>query len=571
MTAERQGRFRLLLSAAIILYLLVVLAAFDTPLVTRLYYLRQDAIGGAVLVLTLAGVALWPARQGSGTAFATMPSARAVLLAAAGLTVLLWAGTHWVMLDYPLTRDELMANFDAAIYAGSRLAEPVAPEWRDVLPALVPAFALPVEGNAAVVSNYLPTNALMRAAFATFGRADLLNPLLAGAGLVAMWDAARRVFADCPQAVWMVLAGYVLSAQVLATAMTPYAMTGHLALNAAWLALFLRDRPWSHAAAMAVGAWATGLHQIVFHPLFAGPVILTLLARRRWLLFGLYSLVYAAILLAWMRYPGVVLDSVGVAGAAGSGAGVGGGSAGSFLADRVLPLLAAFQSSSFVFMGYNLLRFFVWNAGFVLPLLLWSIRPAVRGNKLALALLASLAGTTLAATVLLAYQGHGWGYRYWHGEIPAILMLCGFGFRAWQERSPAAAAGAARMLGAVSAVLIVFLLVSANRFVAPYAALSERIARQPAELVILETEAPQSAIDQVRNRPDFSNRPLILSSGDLDMRQVRALCRRGSVTFLRKDSFTLMPFGADPGFRDDPYRNMARYLRAQPCWREAAS
>ena len=192
----------------------------------------------------------------------------------------------------------------------------------------------------------------------------------------------------------------------------------------------------------------------------------------------------------------------------------------------------------------------------------------LRGDALALALLVSVAATATAMLVLLAYQGHGWGYRYLHGAVPAVLVLCGFGYRAWHQRAPGQAARSSLFLAGVSAVLVVFLLVSANRFVAPYAALTQLIDRQTADFVILETEPPGSAIDQVRNDPDFANRPLTLSSVDLDMAQVRELCGRGTVTFLRKSAFALMPFGTDPGYASEPYVEMERYLAGQRCWRE---
>ena len=81
----------------------------------------------------------------------------------------------------------------------------------------------------------------------------------------------------------------VCSSQFLITAMTPYAMTAHLALNMIWLWLFLRDTRGAHALAAGVAFVACGLHQVVFHPLFAAPFILSLLRARRWKLAGDYG------------------------------------------------------------------------------------------------------------------------------------------------------------------------------------------------------------------------------------------------------------------------------------------
>lgn len=549
--------------AAFVAYLVLILAFLGDPLVTRVYYLRQDWIGGVVLVLGLLAAAFW---QG-GPRLPAFTSAMPRLLPVAGfasiLVLALWAGTHLVMLDYPLTRDELMAVFDSQVFAKGYLAEPVAVEWRDFLSALVPEFYLQVGGNAAVVSNYMPGNAAMRAVAASLGSASLLNPLLAGIGLVAIWDCARRVFSDCPQAVWLVLVGYVLSAQVLVNAMTAYAMTGHMVFSAIWLMLFLRDRWWSHAAAMAVAVWAMGLHQVAFHPLFAGPVILTLLVRKRFGLFVAYAAVYAAALIGWTLYPGFVLSSSGVTGAAGAG----GAGTGSFLADRVVPLVTNLNPYALPLMMYNVLRFLVWNAAFALPLALWAVRAARRREWLAVAFFASLIGTVATVTLVMAYQGHGWGYRYWHAILPGILLLCGFGFREWYRSAAIPAERGAVILGATSLLLLPFLLIAANRFVAPYAALSAMIGRQQADFVILETDPPGSAIDQVRNRADLTNRPLVFASGALTQDKVDELCRRGSVTFLRKRYFSLIPFNQKQGDNRRAYDQAEDRLKSSTCWR----
>lgn len=559
----KPARIQLVASALVLGYLALVPAFLHDPLVTRSYYLMQDWLGAAVYAAAMLAAAYGAWRAGPGWYPRAIPGIRTVASIAAVLLLALWAGTYWIMLDYPLTRDELMAGFDAAVFTAGRLAEPVAREWRAFVPALVPDFRLPVAGDAALVSAYMPGNAAMRAAFGFLGAPQLLNPLLAALGFIAMWDAARRVFPDFAPAVWVVLAGYLLSAQVLANAMTAYAMTGHLAFNAIWLALFLRDRAWSHALAMLVGVWAMGLHQVVFHPLFVGPIILTLLARRRWALFAIYAAVYAAALVGWMLYPGLVMASAGVAPAAGAGS----GGIGNFLAERVIPLVTSLNPYTLPLMIYNLLRFFVWMPAFCLPLLLWSVRPARRGDVLAIALLGSLAVTTAAVVILLAYQGHGWGYRYWHALIPGVLLLTGYGLREWWREDRRLAANAVTWLGAVTLLVLPFLFVTTHRFIAPYDALTRLIEGQNADFVILETDPPGSAVDQVRNRADLTNRPLIFGSHALDPEMVRELCRRGSVAFVRKRSFHLVQFGESLVDGTPAYDALERWLAAQPCWR----
>src|SRR6266852_644436 len=84
------------------------------------------------------------------------------------------------------------------------------------------------------------------------------------------------------------------SSQFLITAMSPYAMTAHLALNMVWLWFFLRDTRAGHLMAAGVAFVACGLHQVIFHPLFAAPFLLSLLVARRWKLAAYHGVVYAA-------------------------------------------------------------------------------------------------------------------------------------------------------------------------------------------------------------------------------------------------------------------------------------
>lgn len=525
------GRMVLYLAAA-----LVALAVPKAMIVTRWYFLHQDAPAAIAMiglfVLAMRWVPAWRLLQ-------AVPSALLVLAIALLLALTLWWGTYAVMRDYPLTRDELMVGFDGAIFAAGALALPLPALWSGYALALVPDFLLDVPGHALLVSNYMPVNAALRADFAQVADPALLNPLLAAGGLVLLHGQARRLFADCTGARWVVLAGYLLSAQILVTAMTPYAMTAHLAFNLLWLSLFLRDRWWSHGAAMLVGAAAVGLHQVVFHPLFAGPFILTLLTARRWRLFGVYALAYAAALLFWISWPQIVVATSGVAIGQPGGSTAGGAS---FLHDRVLPLLRDRDPRTIPLMLYNLLRATTWNAVFVLPFAILAVPAIRRGEGVARPLVAGVLLTLLTMTVLLPYQGHGWGYRYLHGLLGNAILLAGYGYREISRRTPREAEGLALLLALGTLPILAWQVVTAHRFVVPYAQLTQLIERQRSDVVILDTEAPFSAIDQVRNRADLSNRPLVVSSVHLSPEQVAALCARGTVTLLGRQHFPHVGF-----------------------------
>ncbi|MBS1240015.1 MAG: hypothetical protein H6R45_721 [Proteobacteria bacterium] len=314
---------------------------------------------------------------------------------------------------------------------------------------------------------------------------------------------------------------------------------------------------------MLVGAWAIGLHQIVFHPLFAGPFILTLLPQRRFGLFATYAAAYAAVLLFWISYPGLLLGMAGIPAEVGSGAGGAG-----FIATRVLPLITRIDPYLMALTHYNLLRFIAWSPAFLLPLLAMAWRPVRENKGIALPLFAGIALTLLAMSILLPYQGHGWGYRYFCAVLGNFALLCGYGYRNWATRDRAVADGTVIALGGATALVILPLqLWMAHHFVKPNADLHALISRQTSDFVVVDTQAPSSAIDQVRNLADLSNRPLIFSSADLDQGQVEALCRRGTVTLITRTEFHRVGFLSGPQLPSPKFDELVRPLAQQGCLR----
>lgn len=551
-----EERRRLFESAASFAFVLVLLWFVSDTLVTRYYFLHQDRYVGLVYAAALGVLVLRPLRAQREI---PAPSQLVIWQLAAIMILALWFGSHELMLDYPITRDELMARFDTEIVASGRFAMPVAEEWRRFSTALIPNFLEPVQGYQLWLSSYMPGHAMLRAGLGMVADQALLNPALAGIGLIALAAIARKIFPDHGGAQLVVVGGYVLSAQVLMNAMTSYAMTAQLAANCLWLWLFLKDRWWSHAIAMMIAVAAIGLHQIIFHPLFAGPILLTLLAKRRFALFGVYALVYATALLCWIGYHNFATGGVGV-----QGGEVGGAS--EFLMRRALPLLTSFDSYTVPLFLYNLLRFLSWMPLFLMPLILLAV-PIVHSRKgLALPLFASLALSVIAMAWLQPYQGHGWGYRYLHGVIPCALLLAGMGYVRWADADRPRAQGFVVMSLAVTLPVLVFLAITARAFILPYAALSERVDRQTADFVVIDTNPPGSAIDQVRNRPDLSNRPLVLSAELLNTDMVRELCEKGTIVVMTKADYDLPKYGDRRPV--NPYlAEYMRYLNGADCLR----
>lgn len=521
MRAARWGAISLTL-------LTLYLAPFHTTEVSRYYYLTQDRIVAVFVVAVLLAFAFraWP-RIPIPTLRLEWP---AVFGLAGALAALTGIGTYLILFNYPLTRDEHMVVFDMAVLGGGRLAAPLPPEWRSLAEALTPAFLLPLPGNAAWVSAYGPGNAALRTMFAALADPAFMNPMLAALGGVALFSVARRVFPDSRSAQAVALLLYLTSAQVIVTAMTTYAMTAHLALNMIWLALFLRGGVAGHGGAMAVGALATGLHQVIFHPLFALPFLYHLYCgRQRRLALG-YILVYGAIGLFWFSYPHLVASSAGLVGQVEPTTG-----AAAFVQERIVPLLLNRDPGTVPLMAFNLLRFAVWQNAALIPLALVAVAVARRVEGIAQPLYYGLLLTIAAMAFLLPYQGHGWGYRYLHGLIGNLALLGAYGWRELAPERPKATALIAAGTLVTLFISLPFLLYRSHSYVKPHAELDAALQKLNVDFVVLDTEPVRYAIDQVRNDPDLRQRPIRLASHRLTPSDVVALCRRGSIAFVSRE------------------------------------
>lgn len=556
-TAQITDRLFLHLACGLVA-LVALLFLPQAEILPIIYFRSQDAFVALALCAALVLAALWLPR---GRLPTTAPSVFVTFIVALVLALALWVGSYLVMFDYALTRDEDMVLFDAGVFATGELAARLPAIWEGYAEALVPAFLLDVPNNALLISAYMPGNAMMRAAFNIVADPALMNPLLAAVGLIALHDIARKLFRDTPSAIWVVLASYILSSQMLVAAMTTYAMTAHLALNLLWLALFLRGKWWQHMLAMAIGAWAVGLHQIIFHPLFAGPFILTLLPQRRWVLFLTYSATYAAALLFWISYPSILTSVYGIVAQSGSAAGVS-----DFISERVLSLFIERGGDDAWLMLFNIVRYISWAPLLLLPLLVFAF-PAVRSNTgLALPLFAGCALTLAAMILLLPYQGHGWGYRYWHGLIGNFALLAGYGYVCWADRNVKVADGAVVLLGTTTVLFAIpYLLWSAHNFTRPYVQLTQLIGRQSADFVIVDTQPPNNAIDQVRNPASLTNRPVLLSSRAMTAAQVNEICARGSVALITRRDFHRAGFAPNLPTDSPEFEKLVRAIRGKTC------
>jgi len=378
------------------------------------FFIEQD-MPALVVIVALALLTFfalrspaWTARLGSWmSAFERIP-----LSAMAAFVILVgFAGSWLVFAQYPLSMDEFWARADGAIFAQGRPMAHVPAEWLPYGRALQPIFLQLLPEAGVWSSRYLPVNGMLQLAFG-----PLASPLLAAASVLLVAAIARLLMPEhrgAPVIAALLLAS---SSQVLVTAMTPYAMSAHLAFNLAWLWLFLRRKPTAHVAAMVVGFLATGLHQLIFFPLFALPFVADSFfsGSRRWA--AAHAVVIAVGALAWSNYDSFAVAMMGVTAAPGAER-----DAGQAVA-RMLAGLSGFGADSVEVMGLNLLRFQLWQNPLAVPLALVAAPAVIR---VAGPLRAAAGGIVLVTVVVLivqAFQGHGWGFRYLHGELGSVVL-----------------------------------------------------------------------------------------------------------------------------------------------------
>ena len=260
---------------AIMAFLIAALLGPNANL-TLFYLHRQDRWLLLVAALLLA-LCAWrlPARMQALTGDRQLAFAVGAVMACAA-----FAGHYGILSGYDLSRDEQMANFDAAVFAQGRLVASLSGIWRDHAEALNTMFMYPTNHTAGWISAYLPLNAAFRAFFGLLGDAALTGPAMLLIGAVALWGCTRRIWPDNRETGVVALLLYIGSGQIFFNGMTAYAMPAHLTLNLCWLWLFLRRKTGTDLAALAVGFIAVGLHQPIMHPMFAAPILFTVVLYR---------------------------------------------------------------------------------------------------------------------------------------------------------------------------------------------------------------------------------------------------------------------------------------------------
>ncbi len=503
---------------------------------TAYFFRTQDALWLGAIAVLLAGLAIVPLPGMNARALSFISRRPRAILAALAICVLVAGviGTYLVFDGFNLSRDEFLAEFDALIFRSGKIIAPIDTEWLRFASALQPRFMLPLPQDTGFASAYLPVNAGFRALVGLVANDNWTRPLLAVSAVIATFGVACRLWPARPDAAVIGVLLVATSSQMLITSMTSYAMTAHLALNMIWLWFFLRDDRLGHGGAIATGFFASGLHQLVFHPLFAAPFILRLWLSGRRPLALVYVASYAAICLFWIAYWKIALAWQGISPQVSDDAGP------LYFVLRAAVFLVDFKWAGADLMLKNLLRFVSWNNPALLPLALLAYPVVRKGSGIARELTAGLLLTVVAMFILLPYQGHGWGYRYLNGLIGSAALLGAYGWVFLIDRLKEREVAACWTMFAICGAIAGFVLLPAHAkqahdFVAPYVRASNLIQQAETDVVIVDKSRLLFAEDLVRNDPFLRNRPKVLDLTNLTEPGIADLCAHHSISLFGYD------------------------------------
>ena len=495
------------------------------------FFTAQDLLG---IGLTIGLICLLPGLDRSRphlrpvTAALSMRPGLTVALIAIAVCLTGWLGSYRVFGGQPLSADEAMALFDAQIFRHGALIAPLPRQWRPFDFAMAPSFQIFLRSGAGWSSSYYPVNAMLHAAMDSAGLRAATGGALAALSVALIYRLARRLWPETSTAGLVAVLLLASSSQLLLTAMTAYAMSAHLALNLLWLNLFLARGRLSQVLALLTAAAATGLHQLAFHPLFAAPFVLQLWLDRRVGRAVFHTVGYLALAGLWPHYWDLALGSAHLTRPH---------DAATVLdpARIAWSQLESLSPHALQWQLENLCRAASWQNPLTLALFLVGAPLAVRAGGVERGLVGGIVLTLGLVTVIIPYQGHGWGYRYLHGLLGSVVLIAVRGATAVWPR--AAGRGLARgalpmtiACGVICAlVLIPIRMEQAWRFSVPYVRAEAVIAHSGADVVLVNSDGLAFGDDLVRNDPWLRNRPVVMSALALPPALITRACGLGHV------------------------------------------
>lgn len=428
----------------------------------------------------------------------------------AAITAVCALGALLVYRAHPLSMDEYAPVLQAGAFARLNLSARVPAE---LVARLIPHVRwgfIEASRTGQMVSGYWPGFALLLTPFVWLGCPWLLNPLIGGASLAALWRLARTLWPGTAAPGWALLFA-ASSPTFVVNAMSYYSMPAHLLASLIFAGLLCAP-PTRLRLVLAglVGSLALSLHNPMPHTLFALPWIAALALRP--------GRIRALATLAAGYLPGTLLlcggwlwVRHGISHPPGMAHGLSG-----VLGHLWHEAFAWPTEESLWDRAVAVAELGLWAAPGLLPLALlgaWRLRglPAAR-------LLSLSALLTFVAYLFVPYdQGHGWGYRYFHSAWGVLPLLAAGAL----EATSATTAFLRRTAVLAAAASLVF--ANGLRFAQVRSFIDgqlEQLPRPPGparlEVVFVDVRRGYYSIDLVQNDPFMEGRRWILISFGAD-------------------------------------------------------
>lgn len=425
-------------------------------------------------------------------------------------------GTFYVYGNFPLCMDEFWLHRQAEAFAQGMIKIPVPESLQDKSLAVTAHMRLLGENGEWYTSPYLPVYSSLLAPFKLIQAGWLLNPLLTGLTVWLTYRVARLIWPESGECQLAAVLSTGFSAQFLITGMSLYSMPAYPALHLVWLWLFYREKyyvlPW-------LGLLIMGVHQPVVHALFIWPFVLRLVWNRSWIPFFYQVVIYLGGCFLWWSWMKFVRPGEPMGGSP----------------DQVFhffPIMLPAQVMAVT-------KLLGWNLLLIVPMFMIALFQLKRLSPMLRDLAYGIVSVFIVYCFFRYTQGHGWGGRYFHPNFPALIFVAIGGWKLLFDRIGAKPAWNLMAFSLIIAVLVQLPGRSwqVRDFSGHWQRAVEKIARQDAEVVILDTTRIFYGLDLVRNDLFLDNVPLVFYRRYLTMDQIDKLKEAHDVKELQYQDF----------------------------------
>ena len=448
-------------------------------------------------------------------------------IVAAVLAGLLAVGTLTVYHNYPLCVDEFAQFFQAKLFAAGKIWAEYPPELLDRLLPFKHGFFTPSRLTGHVISEYWPGFSLLQTPFVLIRAPWLLNPLLGAGTLLLIRHIAAKLYPDTNAPSWAMLFT-LASPAFIVNCISYYSLPAQLFLNLLFTVLILETSPRRLLVAGLIGSLALLQKNPVSHFFYALPWIVWLTVRCG----GWRSLIWLAIgYLPLSLFLGFGWAALRFHFTAQSAAQVG------TFYEEPWRLLSIFSARDFLtvisWRSLALLKLAAWAVPGLIVIAVIGARRGWRDARLrALAISALL--TFFGYFLFKATQGHGWGYRHFHGAWGTLpLLACGLvaAKKADASKEPVPLARAAGTLSVLSLVLLNGLrLYQVDAFIDRHLGQLPPLDPDRAQICFIRPEEGYYSIDLVQNDPFLRQKTIFVKSfGPEDEKQFIAEVYPGAV------------------------------------------